>query len=164
LLQEDKLYRDKFYRDFGIYSLSAQKNNFLLWSHYSNSHEGFCIGFNSKKLFKQAQGHLGGVTYSKNFPSFKLFDDAIIFFIKYAFYKASIWSYEQEFRLMISQIPGKVMKLNSEIFEEIILGNKMKQTVKFEIIDLVKTNFPGIRIYDTILDKNKFELNLIQIY
>jgi hypothetical protein len=34
----------------GIYSLSKNYNNELLWAHYSNSHKGFCMEFNLAEL------------------------------------------------------------------------------------------------------------------
>ncbi len=37
---------------YGIFSLSKFKENILLWSHYSNSHYGFCIGYNKNTLSK----------------------------------------------------------------------------------------------------------------
>lgn len=37
--------------EIGILSLSRNWNNSLMWSHYTNSHKGFCIGFNEKSSF-----------------------------------------------------------------------------------------------------------------
>ena len=36
----------------GILSLSVDPLNYLMWSHYANSHSGFCVGLNLTKLMK----------------------------------------------------------------------------------------------------------------
>lgn len=38
----------------GILSLSAVRDQTLMWSHYADGHRGFCIGFNSQKLLRFA--------------------------------------------------------------------------------------------------------------
>ena len=35
----------------GIFCLSANCSSILSWSHYSDSHRGFCIGFDTSVLF-----------------------------------------------------------------------------------------------------------------
>ncbi|MBT2620300.1 DUF2971 domain-containing protein [Chryseobacterium sp. ISL-6] len=52
-------YVENVNRNFGIYSLTTKNSNLLMWSHYGNSHKGFCIGFNTEKLFKLVMGTLG---------------------------------------------------------------------------------------------------------
>jgi hypothetical protein len=47
----DNLYKsqyEKVNKDIGIFSLSKKWNNSLMWAHYTISHKGFCIGFDSK--------------------------------------------------------------------------------------------------------------------
>jgi hypothetical protein len=33
----------------GVLCLSAKRDNILMWSHYANSHQGFCLEFNAAK-------------------------------------------------------------------------------------------------------------------
>jgi len=82
--------KEHFNKLFGIVSLTTEKNNFLMWSHYSNSHSGYSIGYNSRKLFEQTQEQLGPVQYESEFPKFSLFDDHIEYFIKYCYTKSDI--------------------------------------------------------------------------
>lgn len=42
---------EKTNNEIGILSLSRNWNNSLMWSHYTNSHKGFCIGFDEKHDF-----------------------------------------------------------------------------------------------------------------
>src|ERR1700739_1359306 len=54
-------------KKFGIVSLTGESNNFLMWSHYSNSHSGLCIGFDKHILFQQVHS-FEPVTSSDDFP------------------------------------------------------------------------------------------------
>ena len=35
---------------YGVICFSAIWNHILMWSHYANSHQGFCIGFYEEKI------------------------------------------------------------------------------------------------------------------
>ncbi len=39
-------------KEIGIYSLSATYNDELLWAHYANSHQGFCIEYDLDLLLE----------------------------------------------------------------------------------------------------------------
>lgn len=55
---------------FGILSTSLTSDNILMWSHYADNHKGFCVGFDSVKLFDTIKGKgMGGlVDYQKTYP------------------------------------------------------------------------------------------------
>lgn len=93
--------------NLGIISMSRKWENALMWAHYSNSHKGFCIGFNSDDPFFSR--------YKKLSDSGKMFmpvvytdsrikvpiekGDKIDFQILYT--KSNDWKYENEERLII---------------------------------------------------------------
>ena len=57
----------------GVYSLSRIPDNILMWSHYADSHKGFCIQFletNYEPFFGRAQP----VKYTEKLPIVRLFD------------------------------------------------------------------------------------------
>ncbi|WP_349922253.1 DUF2971 domain-containing protein [Aeromonas veronii] len=43
-------------RSIGIISMSETSRNLLMWAHYANNHQGFCIGYDSK-LFNDENSH-----------------------------------------------------------------------------------------------------------
>lgn len=50
----DEFYKtqsDKVNEDIGIFSLSKNWKNSLMWAHYTESHKGFCLGFDSNHIF-----------------------------------------------------------------------------------------------------------------
>jgi len=50
LEQADKRVYDRLCLDYGIYCLTPDVENLLMWSYYGDSHRGFCIGYNSRYL------------------------------------------------------------------------------------------------------------------
>lgn len=61
-------------RDFGVYCLSPNVENTLMWSYYGNSHSGFAIGYNTNKLVGSKLFGMGGmVQYRAEFPRVPMF-------------------------------------------------------------------------------------------
>jgi hypothetical protein len=55
----------------GIFSLSESNRISLMWSHYANSHRGFCIGYGIKRDNHLGDGNCKSVSYGK-YRSFSL--------------------------------------------------------------------------------------------
>lgn len=159
LEKHNELRKEHFNRDFGILSLTAKRNNFLMWSHYGNCHRGFVVGFDTRKLFNQARGQVGPVIYAEDFPLFGLFDEAIEHFIKYAFHKAKIWEYEEEYRILLSIKHSRVVRLAPDTVREIVLGYNMDFKSKQEILSLAKA-FPNVTVFDSIMHKKKYSIEV----
>lgn len=55
-LELEKIYREAYQNvnnDIGILSLTKNWNNTLMWAHYTNSHKGFCVGFDPNDEYFQ---------------------------------------------------------------------------------------------------------------
>src|ERR1700743_583766 len=105
--------------DFGIYSMTEEINNPLLWSHYANSYKGFAIEFDPHQPYiKSMYEDLYQVRYETSVPEFTLSDllkgslhdiEKMMFTIK-----GEYWRYEKEWRLIAERgemeffIPFKV--------------------------------------------------------
>lgn len=90
--------------DIGVLSLSRRCDSSLMWSHYGQSHTGFCVGFDCSHEFFKAKSHRGilplrDVAYSKErtqVPSEDGFDrDFSVLFTK-----SMDWKYEEEQRVL----------------------------------------------------------------
>jgi hypothetical protein len=78
----------------GCLSLSATAKNILMWSHYSEDHKGFVIGFHAQHEYFGKR--VGGVVYSDKRPvhnPLQAEHSGAIFYTK-----STDWSYEQEYR------------------------------------------------------------------
>jgi hypothetical protein len=165
---KDPAYRETFIEwniqrineDFGILSLTSECNNFLMWSHYSNSHSGFCVGFDKYLLFEQV-GSITKVIYEDQFPVINLFEDPIDYILKLTCIKSKkLWEYENEYRAVKSNFSRKKLILKPETYKEIIFGCNMSQKTKFELIQSLPKIFPRIKIYETVKNKKEFKLDV----
>jgi hypothetical protein len=156
--------KDSIEKTFGIFCLTTNCNNFLMWSHYSNSHTGLCFGFDSNILFDSLQCIIGKVNYQDLIPTFKFSEPIEIFTEKLLGTKGKIWEYENEYRIIKSQSANRAFTIPIEGIVEIILGCKMDFLEKTKIIEFVKKNNLKCKIYDTKQSDTKFELIKHVIY
>ena len=166
--------------EYPLLSLSKKRNNLLLWSHYSNSHRGFVIGFDSGHPFfhkekPRRMTHLGEVKYSSKRLVLPAFEDCgaeevyeIVFFTK-----SHHWSYEEELRMLAQPTAADtVLKGNDgfdiylyrfppECLKEVILGHLMKPSLKEKISAIVSENYPHAEILETRLNETDFDLDIV---
>lgn len=103
----------------GVSCFSKNKNNIIMWSHYANSHQGYCLKFD---LLKDPNFFMIPmiVKYKKKYPYFNFIRNNKDLF-KFTFgYKYNDWRYEEEIRIA-RQEQGNV-KINPESIVEISFG------------------------------------------
>jgi hypothetical protein len=100
------------FQNAGVLSLSRVNDNLLMWSHYGNSHNGLCYGFDKNILIEsiwkdvEPSGETffdhGDVLYTNAPPNVigeKLEDYNAKDII---FHKSTGWAYEQEYRIVLA--------------------------------------------------------------
>lgn len=145
-------------KSYGIFCLTTEGNNFLMWSHYSNSHKGFCIGFNTKILIETLKCGIGKVIYQEQIPKFRFNESIEDFVIKLLGTKGIVWNYENEYRIIKSLSANKSFTLPKEAISEIVLGCNMDLKTKFEIIEFIKLNLNHCRVYEIKKSNRLFKL------
>lgn len=121
--------RDLCLKQFGVVCLTPFEKNGLMWSHYSVSHKGFCIGFDDEFAETIDDFHLfSDVKYVSHVPEYNVLNDMselidILFFSKH-----ESWGYEKEKRI-ITKSSG-VKKFDKSFIKEIILGHNVSQDVE----------------------------------
>lgn len=153
-----------FNKDFGIYSLSEIRDDILMWSHYSDSHTGICLEFNSSgkdNIFREALK----VRYQDDYPTVNVmnFSDFKNFFNAFLV-KSNHWKYEKERRIIREppQGPGKII-FPSELLTGVILGSSISSPDKKLIIGLVEKYVTPIKLYKAVLNKRKYALDIVEI-
>lgn len=129
----------------GALSLSEINDHELMWSHYSENHKGYVIGFdgshpffNQKKTISDELRHLRKIVYYDIRPQITLMDTngTELFFTK-----SSKWKYEAEMRMLLplscsSEIiestpyPIHLFTFPIEAIAEIIFGMRMSENDK----------------------------------
>lgn len=155
--------KSRLNNEYGILSLATRKDNILMWSHYTNSHKGFCVGIDTSQLYNSIQGMLSHVSYSNNFPQLKLFVDPTKTMIDILTTKSRLWRYEKEIRLIKHNASRKQFKLPKEAYKELIIGMNMPKVHTDSIISLVRKRFPKMKIYQSKMNLDKFKIDLIPI-
>jgi hypothetical protein len=139
--------QDKYY---GVLSLSTRWNSILMWSHYSNCHKGFCVGFWEEKLRNSGHFGKGGIVYyDTKFPNIKpkvTKDPSDIIektFIQ-THTKSEDWTNESEYRLVQNYFPKepksfeRIININDDVFSEVILGINISESSEKEIVAICK--------------------------
>lgn len=149
-------------KSFGIFCLTEKNDDILMWSHYSNSHNGFCIGFDSRILFDSLQCTIGPVNYSNDFPSVPLFELTPKDLLRLIMTKSKHWEYENEFRIIKTLFPRVAFQIPNEAFREIIFGCKISDADKEEIIKICKSKFNSIKFFDAKLSDSQFKIDIVE--
>jgi hypothetical protein len=149
-----------FDKKMGIYSLSKNYNDELLWAHYGNSHKGFCIEYDFEKLFESYSLNNAfhfPIKYNSSPPNIGTYDVATSknngMITKMGGYKSKRWEYEDEYRIITNNIGEHHYNFNA--LKSIYFGFRMSKPHKTEIMNRLKGR--GINYYQIELIKNTYK-------
>lgn len=170
LLKLKKYYDGVFEKNrekhLGVISFSEVWDNLLMWSHYSNSHKGFCVGFNTQKLIESNFFNNGcKVFYPNNYPLVNPFDNDLKKITSIFYNKSNDWGYEKEYRM--TKLFGynrnndefqkqKIFYFEDNFISEVILGWKISKEHREKL--LIECNKKNIPVYQTEDVSKNFEL------
>jgi hypothetical protein len=173
-----------FSKHFVIFSLSKIRDNLLMWSHYSESHRGFVIGFDSSSDFflpgaGKAKEGLKMVQYSNRryvIPKsgFQSFDDPNLSQAnaKLFFTKDPCWRYEREMRILAHPdsadvvLPSpndydiRLFNFPAESIKEVIIGFRMTEPDQRRVFNLVRSKFSCAKIGKALPHGSRFALTV----
>lgn len=160
----------------GALSLSEVYNHELMWSHYSDEHRGFVIGFdsshsffNQKKSRSDELRHLRKIEYRKSPPVINLMETNAteIFFMK-----SSKWEYENEWRMILplcdstksmdkEPYPIHLFEFPTETINCVILGSRTPDFIQNQIKSLLKNHvFSHTKLFNAYLDSSSYGINI----
>lgn len=164
----------------GIFCASKRMDNYLLWAHYADKHQGAVLEFvpNAEKdsMLLLAED----VEYSTQRPH--LFESHRDYLFKTMFQgtnevlseytkritktKSIEWAYEEEIRLyqplLVNTINGernRCLTYHDDELRSVYLGCKMPDEFKREIVDLAIKRNPCVKIYEMFADPIQYKLN-----
>ncbi len=165
---------DKIKDSVRVVCLSEVYDSMLMWSHYAQNHEGYCIEYEFETddwLYK----HLHPVTYTNDryiVDKKDMLNNATKWIYETTCHKSDVWSYEEEWRIVTPNLnkvmPQKleypngkyVLDLKNHI-KSFYLGAKISSNFKNEILQFGRKN--GITIYQMMLSPTTYELEAQKI-
>jgi len=164
----------------GILSLSETNDNLTMWSHYSEAHTGFVIGFDTNISITDVANILikpKKINYCSERPSITLFDikkekkEMMNDWIKtFLFTKGNDWLYENEWRQI--NILGKadkietknnkniyLFKYNRKSIVEIYFGCRMDKDIRKKILKIIRDW--TVDKYNIVINKKNYKLDKI---
>lgn len=149
--------------NYRVCSFSEINDSLLMWSHYANNHEGFCLSYNFKELNNDLTELLFPVFYNDNLLDItELFlpDDGKInnmLFMYALSRKCTSWSYEKEWRIIVpTNNKEREQYQKQPIPKCIYLGTKMREEDKKTIIEIAKEK--QIDVYQMVMKSNQYKL------
>ena len=165
-----------------VLSLSKKHNNSIMWSHYTSSHKGFVIGFDSESEFFQGRDKLTEVRYSKSryvvpanaFRNLEIpseLGEQLLGAI--CFTKSSDWQYEEELRLLAdcenadhvldkdSELPIYLFNFPEEIVKEVIIGYKIDPDFRRDLLGICENKYPHANIFYAIPNSRSYDLTIV---
>jgi hypothetical protein len=147
----------------GICSFGGDPRSILMWTHYAQNHEGYCLQFEfarDPRTFAWVQE----VQYADEYPEVnfvdrsKLPDELYIVLTR----KHSGWKYEKEWRLIHRNGANSLMSFRPESLVGIILGCRapaaLFSIVKAVLAEREKAGFPRMRMYRAEQDSRAYRL------
>jgi len=165
--------RNYRYEHFGICSLTEINDSIIMWSHYADSHKGYCVGLDTDKLTNYCKQELVSVNkiialervdYQKEYPFFnaiKMGDLNLT--IKSFITKSDSWEYEREYRLILFDNTNRSIKLKDGIISKIIMGCRMPEEHKEEIKRILKDKKANIELLQAEIKEESFGLDFKKI-
>ena len=136
----------------GVYSMTRNKRDMLMWAHYAEQHMGFVLGFDTANYKDEKYMQLIKVEYDDEYPvlpvnSVTNVDDLSGHLRMIALRKGKRWLYEDEWRLVLPS-PHYNKLINMPMTPvEIIFGHKMIDGHRKTLHSIMSTYYDGIKFF-----------------
>lgn len=135
----------------GVLCLSERRDSILMWSHYCDSHKGFCLGFDGPELREYLRRRFNltkriptwyRVEYWPKYPELlpsEFVGDPELFFAKPITLKSIHWEYEEEWRCILLENRDTAETFENYILKQVIVGAEATQKTVEEIRVAIKS-------------------------
>lgn|SRR5215472_1581863 len=158
-------------RIYRVYCLSTKADSTLMWSHYTNDHQGICLEFACDNI---VFGSAIQIQYSREYP---LLDFAIDgqdpLGMLPLFVKSDVWSYEDEFRVIaqeVFQLPrADILRTRRNLLryppgslKAVILGCMIPQSDAMELRGIMDQQFPQrVALKRAVRSPDRYSLSIV---
>jgi len=158
MLLSDLEMRKQLIEQYSVYSLSANKLDWLMWTYYANGHNGIVIGFDTSKFFP---GKIFEMNYRIRIPNTKVIDNDLARMETSLLTKPRDYAHEDEYRVILHDQPAALQTFDISSICEILIGYKTSKEAEIIIKNLIKANGISAKIYKVDLPSKphqKFKL------
>jgi hypothetical protein len=156
-----------FTKGIGVYSLSKTATDELLWAHYANSHQGFCLEFDIEQLltYKLEAEEIFEVKYVCRPPTISMVGFMAIIrdnsqlLQKLIATKSLRWKYEKELRICVGE--AGLREYDFRALKAIYFGVRCSHRLIRLAMRLLRGR--GLSYYQMQLIENSYELKSIEI-
>jgi len=154
--------------NYGVFCSSEKWSQCLMWSHYTKSHKGFCLGFEFDKEFDSDMGEAHKINYSKTYPELspEIFinnsrERNLLLLEATLATKSNEWQYESEIRYikMASEGGYGTYKFDRNKLKEVTIGANAKLSDKKELTDIISQHTPWIDVYQARTSPTEYKLH-----
>jgi len=175
-----KIGRDIADKSLGVSCFSKNWDNFLLWSHYADSHSGLCVGFKTKyysksycietdnfpSLVKSELEYDGmmplvHIQYTDKIPkAFNPYTENQYDLEQFLISKGTHWSYEGEMRAILPdpEKHSRKIELSNTAIDEIVLGANISIENQNKVLEVVDYLDLDISIFKASLDSQTYSI------
>jgi hypothetical protein len=165
-------YAKSISESYGILSLAGIGDHALLWSHYADSHRGYCVELDARRLatelFDLARTDeeavdVHSINYADVLPIVLPSSDDEVDRERHMTLlttKSDVWTYEQEWRFIWIGKTALPKYIDREVIRRVIIGCQMPQEHRQGLIDLVKSKLPKTEVWEAVRSHTEFRLEL----
>lgn len=154
---------DEIISGIGICSLTEVPDDILMWSHYADSHKGFCIKLLDDEKERFIQGTYQ-VSYSDEFPIVNpIRDDVDVRMNKTLLTKAKHWDYEKEWRTIDHEKGTGIKKFPPHLLVGVIFGCKMTENHKEKIREWCADRGHSVTFYQAQEASHTYSLEITKV-
>lgn len=155
------------FSEIRICSFTTKKENLLFWSHYADSHRGFCVEYDATVLpFSMAYK----VTYQDDYPEAiypaprdeRGFEPALI--------KSTAWEYEKEYRNLFvpesAALPpndGESLILSGEEIKNVYFGANIQEVEFSALMSIIEAGRFNPGLWQAKLSSTEFKLEFYRL-
>ena len=148
--------------EIGIYSLSRIPDDILMWSHYADCHQGFCVKFFDDENDSFIAGRQE-ISYSDEYPIMNpIKDDDFVRLTKTLLTKAKHWEYEKEWRIIDYENGPGVKHFPPHLLVGVIFGCRMTKEHQVLVRDWCTSRKREVSFYVAMEAALTYSLELIE--
>ncbi len=150
----------------GIFSVTENARDVLMWSHYASQHKGMLLQF---EIAKDPESLLYALKmhYSLDYPSFDVSLNFETQFERIMLRKSEHWAYENEWRILRIGGAGTYQPFKHNALTSLILGCRSEPVFRDKVIKILKERealkHPSIKVYKAEMHPSKYALKYFKL-